>query len=295
MVDITTSKAALAKSLEFANELFNALEIAGHRVVLAPSGERFSRAKIDEREMADKSRDPYHRGPWSPARPTLVYIGTVPIGLAIVELSEQVLMRYVGDGKYIRDADYAPPKRARYANDYNWTTTKEIPSGRLKLVAYCPYYKVSWSAEWKETKNTPLEKTLLAIVTAVASSAVDLAVKLEEADRQAEIDRLAWEAEREKQRRQQDRRQIEQSVRESHENLSKIIQQWSELMSVEAFLTGVEQRASELDDAVKKRVLDRLSLARNFLGSQNPLDFFLSWKTPTERYQPKYDHDGKTS
>ncbi|RVC47456.1 MAG: hypothetical protein E5V60_01150 [Mesorhizobium sp.] len=29
-------------------------------------------------------------------------------------------------------------------------------------------------------------------------------------------------------------------------------------------------------------------LARTFLGTQDPLDFFRSWKTPQERYRPKY-------
>lgn len=29
--------------------------------------------------------------------------------------------------------------------------------------------------------------------------------------------------------------------------------------------------------------------AREFLGTQDPLDFFLAWKTPVERYQPQYE------
>jgi len=36
-------------------------------------------------------------------RPTVVYVGTVAIGLAIIEMSEKIPMRYI-DGKYIRDA-----------------------------------------------------------------------------------------------------------------------------------------------------------------------------------------------
>ena len=38
--------------------------------------------------------------------------------------------------------------------------------------------------------------------------------------------------------------------------------------------------ASERDAATK-----RLQLARQFIGTQNPLDFFATWKTPTEHYQ----------
>jgi hypothetical protein len=35
---------------------------------------------------------------------------------------------------------------------------------------------------------------------------------------------------------------------------------------------------------------ERLDLARGFVGSQDPLDFFRAWQTPLERYTPKYEH-----
>ncbi|MGC1871469.1 MAG: hypothetical protein WA700_10970, partial [Acidobacteriaceae bacterium] len=50
LVDVIASLASLDKALSFANDLFNALESAGHRVCLAPSSERFYRAHIDEHE-----------------------------------------------------------------------------------------------------------------------------------------------------------------------------------------------------------------------------------------------------
>lgn len=33
----------------------------------------------------------------------------------------------------------------------------------------------------------------------------------------------------------------------------------------------------------------RMRLARGGIGSQDPVDFFMSWATPEERYQPKYN------
>ena len=77
-------------------------------------------------------------------------------------------------------------------------------------------------------------------------------------------------------------------IQRSREHLDQVIQQWSNVVSIERFLAGVEQRAAELPETDRERVLERLKLAREFLGSQDPLDFFLSWKTPTERYQPAY-------
>jgi hypothetical protein len=48
LVDVTASLAGLDKAFSFANDLFNALDSAGHRVCLAPSRERFYRAHVDE-------------------------------------------------------------------------------------------------------------------------------------------------------------------------------------------------------------------------------------------------------
>lgn len=298
LVDIVTSKECLDKALTFANDLFNALESVGHRVVLAPSNEHLGRDRIDEREVPDKKKREndyyYYNRLWSPHRPTVVYVGTVAIGLTIVEMSEEVLLRYV-NGEYVREADYKPPKTSRYYADHTWTTTKSLPSGRLRLVAYCPYRRVSWSTHWQETDKAPVGKFLPAIVRTIEESAHELVGKLEEAERQAEIAHRKWLIEDEKRRRAEDRRKIEQSVQESRQHLGKIIEQWSDVISVERFLTGVEERVSTLPDDERGEVLQRLKLARDFLGTQDPLDFFLSWRIPSERYQPLYeiaDEDG---
>src|SRR5690606_3124449 len=126
------------------------------------------------------------------------------------------------------------------------------------------------------------------IVKAVGDAVVDLVAKLEEAERKAEIARQEWLAAEEKRRREEDRRRVEQSIRDSREHLGQVIQQWSNVMSVERFLAGVEQRAAKLPETDRAPVLERLKLAREFLGTQDPLDFFLSWKTPVERYRPRY-------
>lgn len=120
------------------------------------------------------------------------------------------------------------------------------------------------------------------------SAAVDLVAQLEEADRKAEIARREWEIAEERRRREEDQRRIQQSVKESRDHLGQVIQQWAEIMSIEQFLRGVEDHAANLPGEERQQLIERLTLARSFLGSQNPLDFFLSWKTPGERYQPLY-------
>jgi hypothetical protein len=99
LVDLAVTKAGLDKAIAFANELFLALEARDHRVVIAPNSEQFHRAKVDERENPGKGH--HHSDLWSPMRCTVVYIGTVAIGLTVIEMSEEAAARYV-NGEYVR-------------------------------------------------------------------------------------------------------------------------------------------------------------------------------------------------
>lgn len=112
---------------------------------------------------------------------------------------------------------------------------------------------------------------------------------MEEADRLAEIERQKWLAQQEQWRRNDDRRQVEKSVHDSREALGDVITRWSRVVEVERFFQGVEDRAGALADEERVVVLERLALAREFLGSNDPLDFFRAWRTPRERYRPLYE------
>ena len=57
-------------------------------------------------------------------------------------------------------------------------------------------------------------------------------------------------------------------------------------MSLEQFFEGVQARAQGLAETQRQEILDRLQLAREFVGTLNPLDFLRVWKTPHERYVP---------
>lgn len=289
LVDVTASLSGLDKALAFANDLFNALESAGHRVLISTPADGFMRARIDEHEQLPKAqrREPSYdyNHLWSPQRPTVVYVGSVAFGLAIIEMSESVVLRYV-DGKYIRESDYKPPKvSARYV-DHSWTTTKDIPCGRLRLVIYAPYRGVSWSILFQETEARSLTREIPKIVKSIESSTEDLVERVQEAERQAEIRRQEWEAQQEAWRQEEDRRSVAQSLKESREQLDRVIQDWAKVMSLEQFFRGVESHAQDLPEERRQEVLKRLALARDFVGTQNPLEFFLSWKTPVERYVP---------
>jgi len=61
---------------------------------------------------------------------------------------------------------------------------------------------------------------------------------------------------------------------------------WATATGIEPFFNDVGERASGLSEEQRKPVLDRLQLGREFVGTQDPLDFFRRWKTPRERYLP---------
>ena len=289
MVDVTASRPGLDKALAFANELFNALESIGHRVLISSQAENFTRAHIDGREQlpkAPRNEQSYNYSRlWSPQRPTVVYVGSVAFGLAIVEMSESVVLRYV-DGKYIRESDYKPSKAALRYGDHSWTTTKDIPCGRLRLVVYAPYRGVSWSMSFDEGKDRALTTDISKIVNSIENSTELVVEKVKEEERAAEIRHQQWAEQQGRWRQEEDRRRVAQSIKESGEQLAKVIEDWARVVNLENFFGGVESRAQDLPEEPRQEVLKRLALAREFVGTQDPLDFFRSWKTPIERYVP---------
>jgi len=289
LVDVTASATGLDKALAFANALFNALESNVHRVRFAPSNEPFHRPHIDEHEKVLKSTIQEHSYKnshlWWPSTPTVVYVGTVSFGLAIIEMTEAILMRYV-NGKYIRESEYKPPKTSRAYADPTWTTTNNIPCGRLRLVIYPPNRDISWSVVFQETVDRTLMQDIAKIVRSIEDSIEVMRKEIIEAEQRAEVRRREWEEQHARWERERDQQQIADSIKESREQLAQVIQSWATVMNIEQFLKGVEERAITLPEVQRGQVLDRLQLAREFVGTQDPLEFFSSWKTPGERYMP---------
>jgi hypothetical protein len=285
LVDVTASAKGLDKALAFANDLFNALESAGHRVCFAS----LDRPHIDEHEELPKPKHqeyPYNnRNLWQPSSPTVVYVGTIPFGLAVIEMTEAVLMRYA-NGKYIRESAYRPPKPIRGYVDHTWTTTKEIPCGRLRLAVYSPVRDVSWSLTFQETMERSLTPDIAKIVESIENSTEVVSKEIIAAEQRAEVREREWEEQRARWAREEDQRRIAESIQESQKQLTEVIQSWATVISIEQFFKAVEERANCLPEAHQEQLRERLQLAREFIGTQDPLEFFSSWKTPDERYLP---------
>lgn len=255
----------------------------------APSNERLHRPQIHEHEENPKpKRQEYaysNNKLWRPAKPTLVYVEGIPFGLAVIEMTESLLMRYA-NGKYIRESEYRPPRTSRGYDDHTWTTTKNTPCGRLRLVVYSPQPDVSWSLSFQETIERALTQDIAKIVESIEDSTAIVRRETIEAEQRAEVRRREAEEQHARWEHEMDQRQIEDSIKESREQLAEVIQSWATIIGIEQFLKGVENRAMALPEGQRGQILDRLQMAREFIGTEDPLEFFNSWKTPGERYVP---------
>jgi hypothetical protein len=281
LVDLVVTKTGLDKALSFANQLFLTLEANSYRVMIAPHDERFHRAAVDEHEAP--RRNPGYNNLWSPGRCTIVYIGTVAVGLTIIEMSQEAEARYV-NGEYVRETDYVPPKRGRYAADHTWTTKKDFPTGRLCLQAYSPYPRAAWVKQWRETKDRTLQSGISAIVRELESAVVELAGLIAEGERQAQLEHQRWTAQQRQWRLEEAQRKAAEAQKASKEALLRIVHAWAESRSLEQFFKDVERQAADCCDEERLRLSKRLKLARQLIGGDNALERFIDWKSPDEPF-----------
>lgn len=269
LVDVVTTKTGLDKTLALANLLFIALESRGHRVVIAAESENFRRAEVDEREQKTRSR--IQNNLWAPYRPTVVYIGTVAIGLTMIEMSEEEEVRYV-NGEFVRESEYVPPKSARHRVDHSWKTTKDFPSGRLCLQAYSPYRTASWTRQWKETGTRDLSGQLASIVKNLEDVSAEVARLVDEGERRAAIERDRWNAQQAQWREQEAERKNAKVIVESRQELFEIINEWAQWQNVERFFAEVEKKLVDLPLEGRESVLLRLQDARALLSPGSAID-----------------------
>lgn len=279
LVDVFTTRATLERALDLANTLFLALEDRGHRVVLAPRDEHLQRPEVDERSAGGRER--YYYATWRPDRPTVVYVGTVAIGLTLFELSEEVEVRYV-NGKYVPVTQLPVPKR-RVALAYELAHKRDTPSGRLCLRATSPYWLAKWEKQWREAQGDDLTAKVSHIVRELESEAATIARLVEEGKRQAEIQRKRWEEEHARWQREEAERRRLQCIKESREQLFTIIESWGLAKRIEGFFEDAEQRAGSLEREDREALLDRLRRARALLGGIDALRRFRGWKAPEEQ------------
>jgi hypothetical protein len=289
--DVIASDRTIGRALEVASNLYNEVEAAGGRVVIAPGDQRWSGMAIDEREVPkdDRQRQYYYQsGMWSPMRPTVAFFQDTAIAIAVLEMTEPVLLRYVGHGQghdgYIRETEYQANLR-KYRQQHTWTTTRDLPCGRLRIVAFSAG-GVKWSRSWQEKGPITIDGSLHRIAREIRAALPEVVALVEEARRQAEIRHQEYLAAEDHRRHQEDRRRIEESTRQSREALGKVIERWADRMAVERFLDELARSIGHLPEMERATMAERMRLAKEFMGTVDPLEFFREWKTPREIYEP---------
>ncbi|TBY46645.1 hypothetical protein E0H54_16190 [Rhizobium leguminosarum bv. viciae] len=291
--DLISSEVALPRTLRIANALYLALDERGYRVHIAPQSDDIGRILVSEQEVELKDRKYgryYSSGIWGPDRATIFYIDSVPIGLAITEMTERVTMRYI-NGDYYREDSKLVRSMKPWQMTHSWTTEQDMPSGRLRIIAYSPKKGVEWSARWQDAQEQPLEKAMSTIVETLLASHDDI-LQLMIAEDAAEARRKKERAEEwERYERREDARKVAQALSDSRQQLAETIEKWAKAMAVERFFADAEERLNKLDNERRQRLEERLELARAMMGSIDPLDFIENWKAPDERYRSKYRED----
>ncbi|HHH9408488.1 hypothetical protein VST52_01630 [Pseudomonas aeruginosa] len=282
LVDVVVSEPMLDDALDTANALFLRLEATGYRVMLAPGDRTYSRASVDERETPGKTANKRYPSLWHPSRATVVFVGSVAIGLTLFEMTEQLEARYV-DGEYIPLARFPVAERRRPLPSWSWTTQMPFASGRLCLQAFSPYPVADWVHSWPEAKARALRGQVDEIVDYLTKAAATIAGLVEEGERQAEIRRLEWEEERRRLEERWERERQEKARAAARQDLLEAIRAWDDIRRIQAFFREAEGEALSRTSEERGVLLGRLAMARELVGELDALDMLMKWRGPEER------------
>jgi len=279
-IDLIVSQDTLERGFNIASQLYLLLEDAGNRVRIAPNDQHISRAEVDEREDIKSHR--HYWGVWQPARSTVVYIQDVLIGLTVFEISEVVEVGYL-DGKYIPIATYLKNPLLKHKSTFSWTSSQNMPSGRLCIQAYSTYPGTKWVKQWREGKPGEFSKTLKSIVSELCDSVDVISQATKVAMEEAEQRRIEWEATRERWDREAEEKRRAKNLKDSQDELFSIIENWAEAKRIDEFFKDAQLRANDLSDEDRQSIETRLTEARKLLGTLDALERFKNWKSPIER------------
>jgi hypothetical protein len=279
LVDLILSQENLDKGLSVANQIFLALEDFDHHVALEGHSFRYQRTHAEEAIIKKGAKE--YLKLWGPDRCTIVNVGDIPIGITLYEEGKVIDVRYV-------DGDYLPldhPKVIKYATrQHSWTTTQLCPSSKFVLFAYSPIYRVNWKHQWQIPEKADLKR----FGHKVAKELNEHAIKLELLQTIAEADekkeRFEWEERQRKWDIEEESRKQRKAIEESTKQLYTIIDQWAENRKLHDFFNQLEKEVKHepSDQLTQAALKERISKARELVGTVNPLEKLAEWQTPEE-------------
>ncbi|RZO02748.1 hypothetical protein EKG40_25915 [Pseudomonas moorei] len=276
MADVVVSRIGLVHAVDFANQLYLALMKKGLSVALSDPDTFMSRESVDHREKASTSH--FYTALWKPHRSTVVYIGTVALGLTIYEISEYEQVKRV-DKQYVRLSSLpVSQRRSPYPN--GWIMSTDMPSGRLCLQVYSPYYGVQWVHRWVEDHPGDLDGKIPNIIRLLITEATIIADKVEAERGRREIERQKHTLEMEARQRTEEEKRRLKVIQDSRDRLESVIQTWAKVNSIRAFFEDIEQSAQKLGNEERKVVMARLASAKELIGDLDALKHFNGWDPP---------------
>tara|TARA_R100000306_G_scaffold57998_1_gene56334 strand:+ start:14398 stop:15684 length:1287 start_codon:yes stop_codon:yes gene_type:complete len=278
LVDIITSEQQLDRALNIANTLFLELENRGWEVRLEASNKKFQRPQADDRPQGGKDR--YDVNHWSPGRSTLVYLGSVAIGLTLIEDSHEVEVVYV-DGKHVPVGDL---KKSQQWMASRWPSKQDRPSGQFRLRAYSPYLRTSWQKEWTIRDGQDLSRFAKTVARELRKATTEISEEFAVVSEQIRREREEWALQREKWRIEQDNKIRHEAVTESTEALEGIIAEWSRFKRIHEFFDELEAAIGCSGEEDKPLLIERLNSARKLARIPDVLEVLKAWKTPEEIY-----------
>lgn len=288
LVDIVVSEGLLDDTLDLANQLYLKFASRGHHVTI-PSplpNPRPYRMEVDEREVPKKHENGWRRAVWGPDRPTIAYVDGVPFGLTIFEMTAEVEMLYV-HGDYLPVSTLTSAQRSRYTGPRHWTTYKPQLTGRRCLQVYCARGIFKWTRQWRENKPGQLARQLSEVVSALEAAVPEVRRGVEAAEVQAAEEQRKRDAEWAEYERKRKLEREAKARAEARTDLLTAIAAWEEFRRISDYFDAAERQAQNLDEDSRRKLADRLALARALVGKLDPLELLAQWEAPEERLANK--------
>lgn len=278
--DFVVTEPTLQRAASVLLKLANCFRETNFRISIACGEIGFTRKALGNEDGRLK-RSAFETDVWAPARPTIVFIDEVALGLTVYEATVEKEMVYL-DGQYwpVKEAkELKPGLWNRKSKTFYPRSTQRVASKRLCLRAYSPYGRVDWAHTWTEDKVS-LSKQLDGIVLALVERSKILGPQIAEADRQAAEERKRWDAERAIATARYERSLIFQAREDSLRNLLKIIDKWSSDRKLQDFFDDISTRSADMNGEARAELLAKVEVAKCLLASSDSIEALMSWVSP---------------
>lgn len=264
IVDLVTTFENYELSIRFAEMLFRRLDDYGYRVTIANKENNYNCINVETEEVLKPNASPFYGYPiWRPTLPTVAYLGTVALGLTIVEMTEEK-----------KNRNYYPH-------------TERVPTGRYRIYVYSPYRNTQVVKFWQDTKDLRLKEQLDEIISEMEIVASRIPNLITEGEKKAEEELLKREAEKIEYRHKRENRLRNQSEEESRADLEKLVLEWGRIRDSVYFLNQLNDAIKEAEPGTREYLAMRLEKARSLLCERSVIEIISKWETPEEKFEKR--------